>query len=467
MDYTTSIDNVVHGGTGHRMHSDSIAVPTAWSGNDANMVVWSLMEVLRLAGVGGKAFNPDDPVSYTRFRDALIATFAGLDSPAFRGAPQAPLAPQFDNSTRLATSSFVQRAIGSLSGVVGIGSSTTLTAANYGNLVICNGTAAMTVTLPAASSAGQSGPAIHFLNQEPYNVTVRCAGNDNIVGGSLVVPSTLVPNGGTLTLASNGLNWYVAGGTAGMRFAQRVLINTNNDDGSSALQISGVATAFSPPQFDVSKKLATTEFVQRAIGSYSGISVISSASTLTASSTGKVIELNGNSTFTTTLPDGTTVTEGGKMAFINQSGVSQSVAVQGNDSIWSWRGGKVSSMELQPGDSLELFSRVGQWDICGGSASLQFSMSFGAAPNYQLLPGGLIMQWGQTPVVAGAGVATINYPIAFTKAFYGCIPMGGKISANQTSNLILNSLGGSLTQFQAVNTGASQVDGGCYFAWGK
>lgn len=74
MDYTTSIDNVVHGGTGHRMHSDSIAVPTAWSGNDANMLVWSLMEVLRLAGVSGKAFNPDDPTSYTQFRDALVDT---------------------------------------------------------------------------------------------------------------------------------------------------------------------------------------------------------------------------------------------------------------------------------------------------------------------------------------------------------------------------------------------------------
>ncbi|WP_249214315.1 hypothetical protein [Burkholderia cenocepacia] len=106
MDYTTSIDNVVHSGTGHRMHSDSIAIPTAWSGNDANMVVWSLMEVLRLAGVSGKAFNPDDPASYTRFRDALVTTFAGLDSPAFRGSPQAPVPPLFDNTTRLATTSW-------------------------------------------------------------------------------------------------------------------------------------------------------------------------------------------------------------------------------------------------------------------------------------------------------------------------------------------------------------------------
>ncbi|HGL4259507.1 tail fiber domain-containing protein [Burkholderia dolosa] len=73
MDYTTSIDNVVHGATGHRMHTDSAAVTTAWSGGDANMVIWSLMEILNAAGIEGRAFNPDDKESYTRLRDAVIA----------------------------------------------------------------------------------------------------------------------------------------------------------------------------------------------------------------------------------------------------------------------------------------------------------------------------------------------------------------------------------------------------------
>ncbi|WP_353191952.1 phage tail protein [Pandoraea pnomenusa] len=76
MDYTTSADNVVHGPTGHRMHSDSVAVPTVWSGNDGNMIIWSLMELLKLANMDGQPFNPDDPDSYTLLRDALLAVFA-------------------------------------------------------------------------------------------------------------------------------------------------------------------------------------------------------------------------------------------------------------------------------------------------------------------------------------------------------------------------------------------------------
>ncbi|WP_249201234.1 glycine-rich domain-containing protein [Burkholderia cenocepacia] len=87
MDYTSSIDNVVHGATGHRMHSDSIAIPTAWSGNDANMVVWSLMKFLDAAGIAGKAFNPDDPDSYTRLYKAMQALFAPVNSPVFGGNP--------------------------------------------------------------------------------------------------------------------------------------------------------------------------------------------------------------------------------------------------------------------------------------------------------------------------------------------------------------------------------------------
>ncbi|PRE05918.1 phage tail protein [Burkholderia multivorans] len=103
MDYTTSLDNVVHGATGRRMHSDSIAVPTVWSGNDANMVIWSMMEMLKLANVDGQAFNPDDEASYTRFRDALLKVFAKLDSPDFTGKPTAPTPPLYDATRRIAT----------------------------------------------------------------------------------------------------------------------------------------------------------------------------------------------------------------------------------------------------------------------------------------------------------------------------------------------------------------------------
>lgn len=219
MDYTTSIDNVVHGGTGHRMHSDSIAVPTAWSGNDSNMLVWSLMEVLRLAGVSGKAFNPDDPTSYTRFRDALVATFAGLDSPAFRGSPQAPLPPQFDNTTKLATTSFVQRAIGNMqtgSRIISAANAT-FSAMQAGGAYTLE-VASTTYVLPSLASV-RAGASFEFL-ATVNEATISTVGNDKMMTGSLVSASTcILNNGDTARFVSDGAYWVLIGGSASLRLS--------------------------------------------------------------------------------------------------------------------------------------------------------------------------------------------------------------------------------------------------------
>lgn len=71
MDYTQSDANVTHSGTGHRMHQDTAPVTTMVSAADMNMVIWSLMAVIEAAGMTGVAFNPADPTTYQRLRDAL------------------------------------------------------------------------------------------------------------------------------------------------------------------------------------------------------------------------------------------------------------------------------------------------------------------------------------------------------------------------------------------------------------
>ncbi|WP_322073320.1 hypothetical protein [Burkholderia cepacia] len=148
------------------------------------------------------------------------------------------------------------------------------------------------------------------------------------------------------------------------------------DDGTTAtllanLQAAINAAGITAPQFDSSTSFATTAFVQRALGNYAGALVINAASTLTKAAAGQIVELNGTSTFITTLPLSAVVGVGGRMAFINQSGVDQTVATQGTENIWSYFGGLVSSIVLHSGDSLELFSRGGQWDICGGTVGLR------------------------------------------------------------------------------------------------
>lgn len=73
MNYTQSLDNVVHPGTGNRMHTDTAAVGTAQSAKDTNSVIWSLMEVVKAANKVGVTFDPDNPASYRVLRDSIIA----------------------------------------------------------------------------------------------------------------------------------------------------------------------------------------------------------------------------------------------------------------------------------------------------------------------------------------------------------------------------------------------------------
>lgn len=71
MDYTSSPQNVVHQGTGHRMHEDNQALPTVLTDADVNQVIWSLMEIIAQAGLPAQTFSPDTPASYQVLREAL------------------------------------------------------------------------------------------------------------------------------------------------------------------------------------------------------------------------------------------------------------------------------------------------------------------------------------------------------------------------------------------------------------
>ncbi|HDR9337222.1 hypothetical protein NIB78_19135 [Burkholderia multivorans] len=185
MDYTTSLDNVVHGATGRRMHSDSIAVPTVWSGNDANMVIWSMMEVLEAAGIAGQPFNPDDSASYTRFRDALKKT--------------------------------IQTMLGNASSLKVVGQPKVLDFSYAGADVILYGnTSAFNLDLPATTSF-PAGYGMRFYNASGFPVTVRTVGTDRFSAGAGSVASIAIGAGDTLHISSLGKsNWELVGGSAAL-----------------------------------------------------------------------------------------------------------------------------------------------------------------------------------------------------------------------------------------------------------
>ncbi|MBO1857978.1 hypothetical protein J4G52_30970 [Burkholderia cenocepacia] len=277
---------------------------------------------------------------------------ANMQSPSFSGQPTAPTPPQFDSSARLAPTDFVRRALGNFSGFTALNTNTTLTAAHAGQAIQWYGASGGVVTLPLGASMSP-GSALTIFNFGTGPITVATQSTDFIWSAGSVQPVTLQVGDSLVVVSRGSTEWDIGGGTAAIQFTQ--------------------VRGYTAPQFESNSKLATTLFVQRALGNFSGFWLVTSSTTLTAAAAGQLVEINGSAPFTTTLPVGSSVAQSGKMAFINQSGANQTITTQGADSIWSFGSGLVSSVVLRPGDSLELVSRAGQWDICGGSAMLQFS----------------------------------------------------------------------------------------------
>lgn len=97
----------------------------------------------------------------------------------------------------------------------------------------------------------------------------------------------------------------------------------------------GLPTAPTAPQFDSSKVLATTEFTQRALGSFSGGRSIAAtgATTLVATDVGQFISLSLGAAQTAVLPLLADVPTGSTITIHNPSGVDKTIAAAGTDKI--------------------------------------------------------------------------------------------------------------------------------------
>ena len=183
--------------------------------------------------------------------------------------------------------------------------------------------------------------------------------------------------------------------------------------------LSGNPTAPTAPQFDNDTSIATTAFVQRALGNLSGQVTYSAAKTLTAADAGKSITLTGTG-YTVTIPLSSQVEAGCLLWFLNHGTGNITISRQGSDVIQAGNT-SVTSFTLGAGDTLVLAAgQAGSWTVRGGSAHLSHSPLFGVAKNasgYQKLPGGLILQWGQGLFDAQPGnVKTPSLPIAYPTA---------------------------------------------------
>lgn len=186
-------------------------------------------------------------------------------------------------------------------------------------------------------------------------------------------------------------------------------------------------------QFDADSSLATTEFVQRALGNTRSFVSITESITLTAADSGRCYALGGvTASSTITLPLVSSCPTGVKFEFLNVGTNVLTITRQGSDLIYP-QGNGVTSFALGVGDSLVVESSGTSWVAVGGSVQLGYAAKFGASlgkPGYQKLPSGLVMVWGTTPASSASAAVATTYPLALTSVFSAHISAGNSAAAH-------------------------------------
>lgn len=198
-------------------------------------------------------------------------------------------------------------------------------------------------------------------------------------------------------------------------YRNTIASNTSNPNTGGAGWVNE-DTALTPPQFDNDTSIATTEFVQRALGNLRGRIAFSSSVTLTAAQVGNGIRLHGPGGAICTLPAASAVPAGGAFNLFATSGWT--IQRAGADTLMM--SGDFSaqiSFVLGDGESISLVSDgISSWYAAAGTATLPYAKRiFGASltsNGYQKLPSGLIIQWGTAQVTAGTTL-TVTMPISF------------------------------------------------------
>lgn len=371
--------------------------------------------------------------------------------------PTAPTAPQFDSSKLISSTEFVRRQGVQYSGssINSGGSAYSMDASHIGGVLQIYGSSSFVITLPP-------------LDGVPNGATVTLAGSMGADrDATLVAPAgkalrhvSGVTMGNSVTLQrdevaefqayGNGGEWRLIGGSMMLRYA------ASSPD----------ANFITMPQFDTSKALATTEFVQRALGNKRYSTSIIQSRAITAADWGCEFLIADVSSITLTMPPFATAISGASIRFINLSvGACTFVAAPGECFIGNFdTSGHATSFRLEMGDEVSITLYQGLWLVVGGGSS-QFSKN---QNGFRRTPGGFIHQWGRASVTAGSGAVT--FPVAFPN---GCLHISAiYIGAGSFADpILLQTSQPSMTGFNAyattlANGGGSTVGGFNWNAFG-
>lgn len=294
-----------------------------------------------------------------------------------------------------------------------------------------------------------------------YPNSVPSAG---LVNGKFVDEDALAGSPGSLIPASwgNGVTQEILGV---VRAAGMTPSESSNTQLLDALHSTKLFKT--PTQFDVSRSVATPEFVQRALGNYAGARGITAAAQLSVADVGWAIGLGGDSSYTVSLPDINSVPNGATFALHCRSNAPVTIACTGTAKI-SPQGAYLTSIVMNSGESATVVREYGIWTV-HGTAGLKYAALFSGLagnPGYQKHASGNIDQWGFGTTDAN-GEVWVNFPTSFPNAFFSCVAthVGG-------DGAMVIVVGGTATKQGVrlkVRNAINQVSGGWtvfYFAKG-
>ncbi len=324
-------------------------------------------------------------------------------------------------------------------------------------IVYCDGTNCF-----LASSSGKNSFTRHTFNPAAGTTTLTVIGGYT-PGNIFVVKNGVILDTDYYNATTSPTITLVTPSTAGDEynvfsfesFEVANAVKKSGDVMGGALVLAGGDTGVTPSLFDNDTSLATTAFVKANGSAFSTAFSLSVSTTLTTAHANSLVNFIGSTAGQTlTLPAASGYLIGSRLTIHNLATQNVTIARAGSD-IMVTRSSNLSTLTLLPGEYVELVA-VGatSWYLLG-SSSLKYSKAFeisSATPGYQILPSGLIIQWGTLGAVNGGASATVTFPVTFPSGqFFGsatigapvdnATPAGVGVNYVSTSQMIIRNLG--------------------------
>ena len=404
------------------------------SGAAQNTVRQNTVQLTLTPGVAAATGNQMTPSAPAGATPLWVITVAygqtSITAANIAAAPNSPFAP---------TGGYFAAVGERYSGIQNVAGNSILTTAALGALVNVTATGTTQTLPPAANCPNGTSITIVYM-QSSGSVSVVHNGNDILVFGQGNSTNSLTLNPGEeVQFVSNGVNSWVSAGQT-------------------------LSTGVTAAQFDNSSKLATTSFVQQALGAVSGENQYNSSQILTAANDANKLIVIGSTGGNITLPARSTVVPGTKLYFMSQGGTS-TLFTQGSDALWLDTT-TVPNLPFGLGDYFEVTaaSNSNVWMVTSGTPLLGKCSGFASSQlgiGYQKLPSGMIIQWG-SGATNSSGTFTTSLPITFPNGWftgYSSCQQAGSFTTT-VSNLVTTTI--SVIGYSSSN-GVPAV--GLYVTW--